>query len=1301
MSSDGKISIHAPLKPLNDNPKLSIVDANYIKGADQIFQSIADLVAFHPSKMVQAMTARVNNYPKIGDVTEYFLKRNPADLVDSNDDTIITIENFTSYWEQRSQNNSGVETIREYAPSKSGGARPTFPYTPASDAADGWTPIYDPQLNHRWVRVRTDDVDDNSDGVFDNWSIPVSLGVQYTQNDYVENRFIRQDVSLTLLSNSSGFQTDKYYIVLSGTITVNGTVRTKGSIFQHKAANSYTFNSATARETLAPPPSVTAQGNPNNEPIGYSDTIPAGTEMLWIIEAQKSAYGDLKSDWIIRRVKEDPNYIRYSNSPSPDPNTIVGTGVSAAAATQGDTDLDNSGWSNTYSEQNFIATRQDDNGGSAGPPFTQWRVEKINEESGEFQEYSFKLFDFNLPIDSPALVAPTNADPTSEGWFDTPRPETATKKNYVTIARKFIDGTLKTAWSKPVPYTSSQGYLLSISSSNDDDFKKDQNGVVAPATIELTAELFKGVEKLWENGDVSLAFSWKRVYDNATVVDNDATSNTASDFYFLGEAGTAGTDGYKYSGQRLVVKPDAVTGKAVFRATVVVTMDEGDDITISKDFSILDVSDGKDAKDLSISADSQRVIYDTGNTVFIPAQVELRAFYSNLGNPTLYWYRKNGSSWDAISNGGAYTISGNFLQIDTATLFTGDGSAEEEKFAVSTDDTDPTNADGDTIFTDYKTIVKLGSTSVANDGADALSAILDNESATIVLDATSVQPVADETGNTGRIVTKLELYEGLTKKVYGGGNDYTVAVAPTTGDIQFGVEADGDDALIFIDDWSSSTARSATATITITFGAVTIEKKWQIGSTLDAPGALILDIDSDKGLSFTPQDRSNKTLTASLFDTSQETELQTSGYEYHWRVAGVFGSWSTSRTQVVTRANVATAADVTVEVRRVGETEVLRSRTVRLYDIVDSRIVLMQTDAVSANATNKIPSTQLDNSTVTVAGVTWRSVSNAYWETNEPTYACQGEENPSDITAFIWTNPYRIKGEKGDQGIAGIFRFRMYKPAGTSLPSGSGAASTLSQMTADGWVADPPQVANVYTTERFFVGQGVTFDGNNLPSTDPVTGTEWTTPIVFTGQSGNDGGDGNDGNDGNDGWTPQFSVVSDGARRVLRLIDWIGGEGTKPGNVGNYVGPSGFTGSIGSATDIRGAAGVDGTNGLDGSTKVWASQLTPSQSGSDVVGQSVFLPSNASRNLLITANVYGVTNLLGATTTISIQRKPLGIGSYVNVVRRTFRDFDTVSGQNFTVQAVATTSDAQFRVIVEDANVSFVQSITLSIQEVQ
>lgn len=61
---------------------------------------------------------------------------------------------------------------------------------------------------------------------------------------------------------------------------------------------------------------------------------------------------------------------------------------------------------------------------------------------------------------------------------------------------------------------------------------------------------------------------------------------------------------------------------------------------------------------------------------------------------------------------------------------------------------------------------------------------------------------------------------------------------------------------------------------------------------------------------------------------------------------------------------------------------------------------------------------------------------------------------------------------------------------------------------------------------------------------------------------------------GDGGWTPVLAVVDDGERRVQQVVDWTGGEGTKPA-VNQYVGETGLVADIDDAIDVRGAAGAN------------------------------------------------------------------------------------------------------------------------------
>lgn len=83
-----------------------------------------------------------------------------------------------------------------------------------------------------------------------------------------------------------------------------------------------------------------------------------------------------------------------------------------------------------------------------------------------------------------------------------------------------------------------------------------------------------------------------------------------------------------------------------------------------------------------------------------------------------------------------------------------------------------------------------------------------------------------------------------------------------------------------------------------------------------------------------------------------------------------------------------------------------------------------------------------------------------------------------------------------------------------------------------------------------------------------------------TGATGAAGSTGAAGAQGDKGWAPVFALATDGARRVLQLVDYVGGAGTEPtANLNEYVGAAGYTATIGSAVDVRGATGATGASG--------------------------------------------------------------------------------------------------------------------------
>ena len=86
--------------------------------------------------------------------------------------------------------------------------------------------------------------------------------------------------------------------------------------------------------------------------------------------------------------------------------------------------------------------------------------------------------------------------------------------------------------------------------------------------------------------------------------------------------------------------------------------------------------------------------------------------------------------------------------------------------------------------------------------------------------------------------------------------------------------------------------------------------------------------------------------------------------------------------------------------------------------------------------------------------------------------------------------------------------------------------------------------------------------------------------VDFRGPAGPTGPGGAD-SAGYNGWSPILAGVANGERRVLRIVDWVGGEGDKPAT-GEYLSTSGLTSNPALATNFRGRDGADGDDGDDG-----------------------------------------------------------------------------------------------------------------------
>jgi len=128
----------------------------------------------------------------------------------------------------------------------------------------------------------------------------------------------------------------------------------------------------------------------------------------------------------------------------------------------------------------------------------------------------------------------------------------------------------------------------------------------------------------------------------------------------------------------------------------------------------------------------------------------------------------------------------------------------------------------------------------------------------------------------------------------------------------------------------------------------------------------------------------------------------------------------------------------------------------------------------------------------------------------------------------------------------------------------------------DGWTPEFSVVSD--TVRRVLQVSDWTGGGGSKPATGQYVGaTGFVSAIAdavdIRGPVGQTGGTGGAGNDGEDGWSPEIAIESDDARRVLKVVDWHGGDGTKP-DINRYLGEDGFTTELNLAIDIRGASGL-------------------------------------------------------------------------------------------------------------------------------
>ena len=203
-------------------------------------------------------------------------------------------------------------------------------------------------------------------------------------------------------------------------------------------------------------------------------------------------------------------------------------------------------------------------------------------------------------------------------------------------------------------------------------------------------------------------------------------------------------------------------------------------------------------------------------------------------------------------------------------------------------------------------------------------------------------------------------------------------------------------------------------------------------------------------------------------------------------------------------------------------------------------------------------------------GLTW-------FDTDGTTALTRAEAGDiAEYNGTDWVKKLNIRGIPGIQGIQGP------PGADSTVPGDAGDDGN------DGW---SPVFSVVSDGERRVLQVSDWVGGTGTkPTIDQYVGISGLVDNIadgvdIRGHRGLQGIAGNPGDDADDGWSPVFSVVSDGERRVLQVSDWVGGTGTKP-TTGQYVGTTGLVDDIENGVDIRGPRGGQGFPGRPGTNSV-------------------------------------------------------------------------------------------------------------------
>lgn len=134
------------------------------------------------------------------------------------------------------------------------------------------------------------------------------------------------------------------------------------------------------------------------------------------------------------------------------------------------------------------------------------------------------------------------------------------------------------------------------------------------------------------------------------------------------------------------------------------------------------------------------------------------------------------------------------------------------------------------------------------------------------------------------------------------------------------------------------------------------------------------------------------------------------------------------------------------------------------------------------------------------------------------------------------------------------------------------------------------------------------------------------------------------GPEGNDGWTPILAGEADGTRTLIKVVDWTGGEGTKPAT-GMYIGTTGYVATKALAFNFNAAKRVRAYSGVTNASGV--ATINYSDLGLTVAPQVVALPATTPTLSGPTRSAVSAVTATGCSVTVQQQAILTGVLSFL------------------------------------------------------